>query len=121
MAWDYYRVGPMSFIGIRILEVVTQGRLTCETVYLVRMDCCGTEMTKTHRQIMNTIQSKVRQGRTKCAACAPPKKRPNTRVAQCYSDSDAISQDTNAAMARWPKPPSVPLGGVLWGDRMGRT
>lgn len=122
MAWDYFPDGRyLPIAGLRILHLVEASQRARNTIYSVRMDCCGAEMRMSHAQIRATMRSRTRLKRVKCIVCQPPKKRSNNIKSQARRESDVYVEATNAAMALWDKPDSVPPGHFLSEDRMGRA
>lgn len=121
MSWDYFPDGTyLSLAGLQILHLVDAAQRARDTIYSVRMDCCGAETRMSHAQIRATMRSRTRLKRKKCVICKPPKKRSNNIKTQARREFDVYVDATNAAMALWDKPDSVPPGHFLFEDRMGR-
>lgn len=122
MSWDYFPDGKyLSLAGLQILHLVDAAQRAKETIYSVRMDCCGAVTRMSHAQIRALMRSRTRLKREKCIICKPPKKRSNTVRPQARREADVYVEATNAAMALWAKPESVPLGHFLFADHMGRA
>lgn len=121
MSWDYFPDGKyLSLAGLQILHLVDAAQRAKETIYSVRMDCCGAETRMSHAQIRATMKSSTRKQRMSCIICKP-KKCSNTIKPQARRESDVYVEATNAAMALWDKPESVPPGNFLFADHMGRA
>lgn len=121
MAWDYFPDGRyLALAGLRILHLVEASQRARDTIYSVRMDCCGAETRMSHSQI-RAMRRRTRLRRVKCIVCQLAKKRSNSIKSQARRESDIYAEATNAAMDSWNKPKSVPSGHFLSQDHMGRA